>query len=428
MHARIKNPITRQKAALTAFSISIAAAAVCGLISCGSADGGDDASSQAAAGSPKAGLELEQGMTSLVFETTQIDLGEAWEGEVLVPRFVGRVGPADLKLVAVSPDCGCATPELFVVEGDAPRRVDVKDVIPAGSEIELRVQYDTQGRPGKLPRTIKLYGNIAGEKSGDGGGIVRVTFEAEVRPWLISEPALADLGRVRPNEARTATFRLRAHDGSPIRLEENKAQHPTGVTTTLAAVDPEPDGRAVLWTLDVHIGSALARGKHRFPFPLISDRLRPDATDDDPQTFQATANLLVEGAGLTSLKPGVINLGRLDADTTVVRSVRLSVHQPGLRLGTPTARLVAATTADLVQLRSSGGVLALSKTVTITPRRVPGQPAWDLEVLVRGLDPGVPSAFAAFLEVDVPLLGGADGAGDSPEPPLRVLVQGIRAD
>lgn len=363
---------------------------------------------------------LTQELVELVFEAPRVDLGSAWEGEVLPARFRGRVTGGDLTLIAISPDCGCATPELSIVtESGALEPATTHQLLPQGSELELVVHYDTQGRPGKHPRKVKLFGNLAASDGSSRDGIAVVEFTAEVRPWLVSEPALADLGRVRASDSRTATFRLHAIDDSPVRLEAVGSLNPDGITTKLTPVDPDADGRATEWTFDVSTDRNLVRGKHLFGFPIASDRERPDSTTDDPKTFRTTCNLRVEGAGLLALSPSVINLGTLEADTTVSRRVQLGVHKPGLRLKKkPVAKIVAATSEDLVRLRAQGGALPLSKTVTITPLPVPGQPAWDLEILVRGLDPEVPQNFAAFLEVET---------GFEAEPVLRAVIQGVRA-
>lgn len=383
-------------------------ALVLGGILLGACGGGGEAPAPT---EPAGDAPLPPGTTRLTFEAPNVDLGTVWEGEELVLRFRGRVGRGDLNLAGLKPDCGCATPVLSVLGKDGPLGLTRGAVVPADSEVEMLVRYDTQGRIGKQPRKVSLFGNVP-------DGVVRVEFVAEVRPWLIAEPKLADLGRLRPGDERGTSFEIRGVDDSPVGLRLGEAKLPKGVAAELVPLDPDAEGRATGWRLDVEAGSGLPRGKHRMTFPLVSDRLRPDADDGDERTFETSVTLLAEGAGRLSLRPDVIRLGTLAPDTTVARTVRLSVHEPGLRLKEPVARLVPATTEDLVRLGSSGGDHELTRTLTITPRPVPGQPAWDLELLVRGLDPEVPTAFAALLEVET---------GFEEEPVLHALVQGIRS-
>ncbi|MEX1025528.1 MAG: hypothetical protein WD226_10685 [Planctomycetota bacterium] len=387
--------------------LAASCAVLAGLAACG--DSGATAAGPAR-GAEHGAAGLAPGATTLTFETPRIALGDTWEGVVLSHRFRARVGPVDLDLIGIKPDCGCAVPELSVLDGARRRVVGAGDELPAGSTIELLVRYDTQGRVGKQLRSIALFGNLP-------DGVARVEFDAEVRPWLIAEPTLGDLGRLRPSEERTATFRLRANDGSAVRLSLGDVQLPKGVSPALVPEEPRADGRARNWRLEVHVGAGLQRGRHRVTLPVISDRLRPDADDGNEATFATTLTLLVEGAGRLSLQPDVVRLGTLAPDQTVSRTVRLSVHEPGLRLAEPSARLVPATSEDVQRLGEGARELELARTVTITPRAVAGQPAWDLEILVRGLDDEVPMAFNAMLEVQT---------GFDEEPVLHALVQGIR--
>ncbi|MBR9860520.1 DUF1573 domain-containing protein [bacterium] len=115
-------------------------------------------------------IEISQdAMSKIEFEKKTHDFGEFEEGIQATTVFKFKnTGNAPLVLNAVTPSCGCTSPSW------------TKEPVAPGEEGEIKVVYNSKGRPGQFTKTITVKHN------GEGGtvflNIRGVVKKAEVAP------------------------------------------------------------------------------------------------------------------------------------------------------------------------------------------------------------------------------------------------------
>lgn len=82
------------------------------------------------------------------FEDNNYDFGEIEEGDVVEHEFVfTNTGDAPLKVMQAKPTCGCTVPDW-----------DKHDIEP-GEKGSMMVKFNSQGRPGKQNKSVRLTTN-----------------------------------------------------------------------------------------------------------------------------------------------------------------------------------------------------------------------------------------------------------------------------
>lgn len=88
------------------------------------------------------------------FDTTAHDFGVINEGEKPIFNFVFKnVSNNPLVITEVHASCGCTTPYW------------PKDIIKPGTSDTIRVEYDSEGRPGKFRKSITVTANTQPNKT-----------------------------------------------------------------------------------------------------------------------------------------------------------------------------------------------------------------------------------------------------------------------
>lgn len=353
--------------------------------------------------------------TYLVSRAPVADLGTVWEGAVLEHVFeLETRGTQDLVLREVGADCGCTVPSLEVVrpQDGEPAPYEPGTPIPPGSKLILQVRYNTSGKVGEAPRSVHMIGNLP-------QGRTDVILRANVRRWLKVEPERVDLPELFVADSTETRFHVSSPDGTPFELTHVALAIPDQVVVRLEPDHPGEDGRASAWDVIVELGPNLPTGTHGYPIQLRSDVENPDASPDEEghrPVFAAMPFIGIRVVGLVSTDPGRLTFGVVQAGETVSRTVRVSSHDPGFHLPEPRARLEPLKPDE---------PFPLGRTARITTRAVPGEEAWDVQLLLDGLDPGVPRTFLARLVIDtghpevgrleVPVTGAHLTGGTPPE-------------
>ena len=158
-------------------------------------------------------------------------------------------------------------------------------------------------------------------------------------------------------------------------------------------------------------GPGLYEGLRGYPIHLETDVPNPDAVPgSEAQTFRATVFVTVEVVGELSLRPEVLTFGGVGTKELVSRSLRLTSHDTEFALAEPVARLLAI---------ESDEVPALAATASFHARPVPGENAWEVELVLDGLAADVPPRFLARIELET---------GHPELPRLEAKVSGYRSD
>ena len=212
-------------------------------------------------------------------------------------------------------------------------------------------------------------------------------------------------------ESATRSLRVRSVGGERFLLTASRRGVPDALGIVLRAEDPDEHGRASAWQVELALGAELPRGAHTYPIELVSDVENPTALPDERgerPRFAFAPPLAVEVLGPVSLSPSGITFGLVDASETVARTVRLECHDPGFRLAEPRVHL---------EPLKPGEAFPLERTATVRSRAIEGANAWEIEVLLAGLDDDVTGTFLARLVVETghPELGR-----------LEVPISGVR--
>ena len=339
------------------------------LLSCTEGDGG--APGPASAGEPPA----------LRCSEPRVDLGTAWEGAVLEHEFVFEAPDEGLRVESVRADCGCTLARLEVAGpagGEGRRSYREGEPVPAGGRLFVQVRYDTRGKRGAAPRAISVYGSFP-------GGRAELAVSAEVRPWLLSEPDRLELGRVSEKDVLERRLAVTTPTGRPFLLTHDRRGVPDSVALELVPLDPGEDGRATSWSVLARFGPGLPRGAHGYPLYLVSDVENPDAASDGASRHHGVSPMAtVQVTGPVSLSPPMLAFGLVRPGETVARTFRVLGHDDH-ELAEPAVRLepIRGGTRPAADSEDPGSPLAAAAEISARP--VPGENAWDVQVLFEGI-------------------------------------------
>lgn len=93
-------------------------------------------------------LKISEGSPVVSFDKTEYDFGTVKEGVFVETSFVlTNVGKTDLIITNAKSTCGCTVP------------VWPRDVIKPGESGEIKVKFNTIGKPNKQSKTVTIYTN-----------------------------------------------------------------------------------------------------------------------------------------------------------------------------------------------------------------------------------------------------------------------------
>ncbi|MBW7943263.1 MAG: DUF1573 domain-containing protein [Candidatus Kuenenia stuttgartiensis] len=146
-------------------NIHVIAAGVCSLLllSCGGGKN-NTVSTDLVSNSQTANGEISDKVAGLKFTETVYDFGEAIEGQVIEHVYhFKNTGENDLIIFDAKGSCGCTVPEY------------PKAPIKPGSEGEIRVKFDTNGKKERQEKTVTLTANTQ-------PNITTLTIKGYVKP------------------------------------------------------------------------------------------------------------------------------------------------------------------------------------------------------------------------------------------------------
>ncbi len=315
---------------------------------------------------------------------TVVDFGAVFEGAVLEHEFLLEVGDGPRPTIeSARADCGCTVARLEIEgPGELPRRGYVEGTaLDPGTRLLVHVRYDTRGKIGNAPRTVSIYTNPLGK--------VEVALAAEVKPWLVAAPDRFDLAPIDEELRREIRFEVRSAEGEAFHLAPSGTAIPPEIRV---ATSPRGGGeRSCVWDVRVELGPGLPRGLHAWPIELVSDVPVPSpAREAEARTFSVAPMVTVQVVGAIVPSAPSLSFGALRGDEVASRSIRFTCADPQARFEEPLARLVPARPQDA----------ALAKTSQIHVKRVADANAWDIELVLSGLDDALQGTFLAHLVIE----------------------------
>jgi hypothetical protein len=316
------------------------------------------------------------------------DFGDVFEGVLLEHEFELEVLPGARPTVeSARADCGCTVARLEVAgPGDEPRRAYVEgSVLAPGARLFVLLRYDTRGKVGAAPRTLSLYTNPDGK--------IEVGLRAKVEPWLDAAPDRFDLPPLDQERTRELAFVVTSARGEPFGLRPSGLALPPEVH--VAAVARGGGERAAAWDVRVVLGPGLPRGIHAWPIELVSDVPVPVhsaawVSGEPERTFALAPMVTVQVVGAILPSASSLSFGAVHPNEVTSRTLRLACLDPGVVFEEPRATLEPAREIDR----------PLQSCTEIHVKHVPGESAWDVELVLKDLDPALKGTFLAKLVVE----------------------------
>jgi len=93
---------------------------------------------------------INKGAAAVEFDKTEYDFGTVAEGQIVETTFVVKnTGKTDLVITDAKATCGCTVP------------VWPKEPVKVGESAEVKVKFNTTGKPNRQSKTVTLYTNTA---------------------------------------------------------------------------------------------------------------------------------------------------------------------------------------------------------------------------------------------------------------------------
>jgi hypothetical protein len=138
---------------------------------------------------PKAPQAVDGG--NIKFETTDHDFATLFDNEKQTTKFnFTNPGPGKLVIKMVKPTCGCTTPKLAKTEYDV------------GESGTIEVTFDPHNRSGQQAQSVTVETNHPTNPT------TQLNIRAMVKPVVVVEPAIVQLGEVNRGQPKSATFNV----------------------------------------------------------------------------------------------------------------------------------------------------------------------------------------------------------------------------
>jgi len=147
---------------------------------------------QPAIQAPSAPQNVKATTNALVFDKTAHDYGQLTEGDIVEVSFPFKnVTDRTINIKAINTSCGCTSAQ------------DNLKVIPPGVTSEIKVSFNSTGKPGKGQKTVSVVTDEA-----ETGGLYQLTLGGEVIQTLFSTEPIINLGDINSGEANTHSFSI----------------------------------------------------------------------------------------------------------------------------------------------------------------------------------------------------------------------------
>jgi hypothetical protein len=335
------------------------------------------------------------------FGSDSHDFGNVMQGEVLQHTFVLKSGGTeDLVIKQAKPTCGCTVADVLTENGEGGYDVyQMGSPIPVGRQVKIAATLQTKGKNGHASSRINIFSN-------DPRGQRQLGLAAEVETFFQVTPTHISFRPMSTKDTAEDKAVITTTRGEPIKLEMRERPTPAGVSVALKPENPDENGRARRWMVEVKAGPGLHEGNMSYTVALVSDVPVPGAEalpDGTPATYDVNVTVMGRVNGMISVNPSLISLGLVRPGQVASRTVRIDSHDPAFEIGEPKVRLVDR----------QGEPWDLAEHFTTILRPVAGENAVDVELRLDGLPDTLNSSFSGMLVIET-------GHPDKPEVELPI--------
>lgn len=353
---------------------------------------------------------------AIEFGTDRHDFGRAMQGDILSHTFkMAAGGTAPLIIGQVAPTCGCTLSHVLVqtANGDMVP-YSYGDPIDPGRDIHISARLNTANKKNATQVRVNVTTN-------DPVRVSSLTLMANVEQFIQATPTILQLGDVPQGSTRTQYVDVRTTRGAKVYLaldERPGLVRPKGLDVTLSPVNPDEEGRASHWKVEVVVGPDAVEGNLGYQIRMTSDQARPDATELEKKnavhqhnkdqggkdkdgkvlpTHQVTTkyqvNVAVTGRilGAMTCSPQFLSMGLVRPGQVVPRTVKLISHDPDFKFDPETMT---------IEIKGDGGTpLRWAENFSGTIRAAQGVNGVDVELRLEGLPEGADGSFRGLLVI-----------------------------
>jgi len=303
-------------------------------------------------------------------------------------------GDEPLIISGIKPSCGCTQAEVSIVNADGEAVPYEKNTeIPVGARFQLLTEVATDGKPaGPFAAQVSIYSNAPASP-------LNLRLEAEIEPILVIEPSpTVYFGRMTTADEAGETVTISSKSGEPFKLtlvEETFAPFSSYLGIGPTAIDPEADGRAAKWEIEVAIGPDTPMGMRNCPVRFATDipiaHPRYPNPDGSEQFHVAQINVQAQVTGMVHADPAFISFGLVRPGEVVERSLRIECHDD--------FQLSADMPASLQGLQGQEFMYSDAFSISVAP--VEEGRLFELKLRIEGLPDEVNGSFGGILKVQV---------------------------
>ena len=338
------------------------------------------------------------------FGTETKAFGKCMQGDVLTHTFqLQSSGEEDLVIKQAKPTCGCTLAQVAVQQADgtmAPYTFGAP--IPVGRKIELTATLHTQNKRGHAASRINIFSN-------DPRGQSQLGLEADVDPFFQVNPQNLNFNQVSARDTANDKVAISTTTGVKVKLTAPSENMPQGVKFEVNPIDPDADGKAARWEVQVHLGPGLMEGNLAYTVGIKSDIEIPGGDklpSGVPQTYEVSLPIMARVTGMISYTPAFISLGLIRPGQVVSRSVRVTSHDPDFKLPEP----------KIVVSGRGGAEWEFANRFSSVVRPVAGENSVDIELRLDGMPETLNGSFSGELTIQV---------GHPEKPEIKLPITGV---
>ena len=295
------------------------------------AHAGHDHAAEAAAPVEQPGAALlnqvNKGRITLLEGEQNFDFGKLRQGELGGHEFLlVSDGEEPLVVTGIKPSCGCTKADMVLVDAQGARVPYTKgDPIPVGQRFILESNINTDGRQGPFNATVSLYANDVR------GATYNLRLTADVEPVLTVTPSTTVFfGRMTTAEKKEQTVTVTATRGEAFKLSMAQETAPEPVKIEYKPKNPDAEGRASEWEINVALGPNAEIGMRNYPLNFKSDipvaHPKYPSQDGSPQFHGVAVIVQAQVTGMVSAEPQFVTFGMVRPGEPVERTLRIECH------------------------------------------------------------------------------------------------------
>jgi hypothetical protein len=277
------------------------------------------------------------GKPRLDVDQPEHDFGSAIEGERLTHVFkLTSSGDADLVINSAKPTCGCTVAKIAVLDSAGNQTAyEMGNPIPAGTSLELTARLDTKNKHNVASSKINIFCN-------DPRQTVTLGLKAMVDTYFNVNPSALSFGEVSLSDVVTKSLTVSGKQPGPFKLNLEGRTTPPGMKIELRPENPDAEGRAEQWHVDVTIGPDAREGNLGFPVQLQSDeevKGAPKVDGGEVPHYGVTAMVTAQVRGPISWEPQYISFGLVRPGQVMPRTMRVETFDPEFKFDADTLSL-----------------------------------------------------------------------------------------